>query len=139
MVVGCIPEWEDKILLCKRAIEPGFGKWTLPAGYLEKGETVAEGARREAWEEAYIRLKNLTPYGIFNLAFVSQVYIMFRSQLLDTDFRPGKESLSVKLFKESEIPWQDIAFTVIEKSLQLFFKDRAEGVFSVHMEDIEPK
>lgn len=139
MVVGCIPEWKNQILLCKRAIEPGLGKWTLPAGYLEKGESVAEGARREAWEEAYARLNHLTPYGIFNLAFVSQVYIMFRGQLIDTDFRPGEESLSVRLFNEDEIPWADLAFTVIEKSLTLYFHDRKKGIFAVHMEDIEPR
>ena len=92
MVVGCIPEWKDDILLCRRAIEPRWGKWTLPAGYLEKGETAAEGARREAMEEAGAAMGELVPFCLFNITHVSQIYLMFRSPLLDSNFEPGKES-----------------------------------------------
>ncbi len=139
MVVGCIPELDGRILLCKRAIEPRLGKWTLPAGYLENNETVAGGAVRETWEEARARVKNLVPFGIFNLAFVSQVYLMFRSDLADSNFRAGDESLEVELFRENDIPWEEMAFPVIEKTLGLFFKDRKAGAFPFHMEDIQPE
>jgi ADP-ribose pyrophosphatase YjhB (NUDIX family) len=138
MVVGCIPEWDGKILLCKRAIEPRYGKWTLPAGFMENGETVEEGARRETREEACARIEDLKPYAIFNLAFVSQVYMMFRARLVDLDFKPGPESLSVALFREEEIPWDQIAFTVIEKTLKQFFIDRKNGKYPFFIGNVGP-
>ncbi len=138
MVVGCIPEYDGKILMCKRAIEPRYGKWTLPAGFMENGETVEEGARRETREEACARIDDLKPYALFNLAFVSQVYMMFRARLVDLDFKPGAESLSVALFREEEIPWDQIAFTVVEKTLKRFFRDRRRGQFEFFTGNIEP-
>lgn len=138
MVVGCIPQWEEKILLCRRAIEPRYGKWTLPAGFLEMGETVAEGARRETLEEACARVDDLVAYALYNLSFISQVYIMFRGRLLDTDYQPGNESLTVELFRENEIPWIDLAFPVVEKTLKKFFRDRKIGKFPFFMGDINP-
>ena len=129
--MGCIPEWEDRILLCKRAIEPKRGKWTLPAGYLENGETVVDGAQRETVEEAGARVEMLEPYALMSIAYISQIYLMFRASLVDTDFAPGKESLEVKLFTEREIPWDDLAFMVVRETLQRYFKDRPNGVFPI--------
>jgi len=139
MVVGCIPEMEDKILFCRRAIEPCNGKWTLPAGYLENGETVSAGARRETFEEARARVEILAPYALYNICYVNQIYLMFRARLLDRNFRPGSESLEVSLFSETEIPWDEIAFRVIEKTLIQYFKDRATGLFPFHIGNITKK
>jgi ADP-ribose pyrophosphatase YjhB (NUDIX family) len=138
MVVGCIPEWEDKVLLCRRAIEPKYGLWTLPAGFMENGETTAEGALRETWEEAGARVELGPLYTLFNLPHISQVYFMFRARLLDLDFKPGIESLEVRLFAEPEIPWEQIAFRTVRASLELYFQDRANGGFNFHFGDIRP-
>jgi ADP-ribose pyrophosphatase YjhB (NUDIX family) len=137
VVVGCIPEWENRILFCRRSIEPRAGKWTLPAGFLENGETVAAGAARETLEEACARVVSLVPYALFNLAFVDQVYLMFRGRLATPDAAPGPESLDVGLLTEAEVPWDDLAFPVIRETLKLYFKDREEGRFVFHMGDIE--
>jgi ADP-ribose pyrophosphatase YjhB (NUDIX family) len=139
MVVGCIPEIGNKILFCKRAIEPCYGKWTLPAGYLENGETVAAGARRETFEEARARVEILAPYALYNICYVSQIYLMFRGRLMDHNFGPGTESLEVELFSESEIPWDDIAFRVIEETLVQYFKDRKTGQYPFYIENILKK
>jgi ADP-ribose pyrophosphatase YjhB (NUDIX family) len=138
MVVGCIPEWEDKLLFCRRAIEPRAGLWTIPAGFLENGETVAEGARREALEEARAKVEILEPYTLFDLTHINQVYLIFRARLLDHDYMPGEETVEVRLLEEKEIPWDDIAFPSIKKTLRLYFKDRPTGVFPLHMGTIPP-
>lgn len=138
VVVGCVPRWEDKVLLCRRAIEPRYGKWTLPAGFLEIGETVAEGAKRETYEEARARVIKLVPYTLYNLAFIGQIYIMFLAQLADTHFKAGHESLSVALFTENEIPWENIAFEAVKKTLKKYFTDRKRGEFPFSMGDIQP-
>ena len=104
IVVGCIPVWEDKVLLCKRAIAPRSGYWTLPAGFMELGETCLEGGMRETLEEANARVEIESLFAVFNLPYVNQVYMMFRSRLLDLDFSPGEESLSVALYEEKDIP-----------------------------------
>ncbi|MCF7985251.1 MAG: NUDIX hydrolase [Thiohalocapsa sp.] len=129
IVVGAIPEWEDRILLCKRAIEPRYGLWTLPAGFMENGETVQQGAARETLEEAQARIDIGPLYALFNLPHINQVYMLFRARLLDLDFGPGSESLEVELVREADIPWDDIAFQVIKESLQLYYQDRANGGF----------
>ena len=139
MVVGCIPEIEDKILFCRRAIEPCCGKWTLPAGYLENGETVSAGARRETFEEARARVEILAPYALYNICYVNQIYLMFRARLIDRNFRPGSESLEVCLFSEDEIPWDEIAFRVVEDTLIQFFKDRTTGLFPFYIGNISKK
>ncbi len=139
VVVGCIPEMDDKILLCRRAIEPCSGKWTLPAGYLENGETVAQGAQRETLEEAGARIEIIAPYVLFNISYVSQIYVMFRARILDNHFEAGYESSDVRFFSENEIPWDEIAFTVIEATLRQYFKDKPAGLFPFHMGDILPK
>ena len=139
VVVGCIPEMDGKILLCRRAIEPCAGKWTLPAGYLENGETVAQGARRETLEEAGARIEIIAPYALYNISYVSQIYVMFRARLINRHFEAGSESSEVRFFMEKEIPWDQIAFTVIESTLRQYFKDRATGLFPFHMGDILPQ
>lgn len=136
IVVGCIPEWEGRILFCRRAIEPRKGKWTLPAGYLENQETLAEGAKRETLEESMAYVDILSPYAMFNLPFIDQIYLMFRAQLKDTRFGPTPESSEVQLMTDEEIPWDDLAFNVIRKILSLYIEDRREGVYTFQMGDI---
>ena len=137
VVVGCIPEWQDQILLCTRAIEPRYGYWTLPAGFLENGETVTEGAMRETLEEAGAAVYDLVPYGLYNICHVNQIYLMFRGRLSDLSFKPGLESLDVRLFAPEEIPWDDLAFPVIEKTLARYTEDRIRSKFRFHIADVE--
>ncbi|KRT55728.1 ADP-ribose pyrophosphatase YjhB, NUDIX family [endosymbiont of Ridgeia piscesae] len=125
MVVGCIPLWEEQVLLCRRAIEPRYGLWTLPAGFMENGETAQQGAARETWEEAQARVEMGELYTLFNLPHIDQVYLLFLSRLQSLDFGPGSESLEVALFDESEIPWDELAFPVVKETLKLFFADRS--------------
>jgi ADP-ribose pyrophosphatase YjhB (NUDIX family) len=127
VVVGCIPVWKEKILLCRRAIEPGHGKWTLPAGYLENGETAEQGAVRETFEEAGSRVEIVAPYALFSLTFADHIYFMFHARMLSPHLAPGKESLSARLFSEPEIPWSEIAFKVISETLRHFLRDRARN------------
>lgn len=137
VVVGCIPEWGDRILLCRRNIEPQKGKWTLPAGYLENAESVAEGACRETLEETGVIVKNLSPYLLIDITQISQIYLMFRSQIQSPDFRPTAESSEVILMCQQEIPWDEIAFRAIEKTLRYYFKDRPTGHFPFRNERLE--
>lgn len=136
MVIGSIPEWEDKILLCRRAIEPRHGFWTLPGGFMENGETTTEAAIRETLEEANARIEIGDLYSMYSLPFINQVHLLFRARLLDLDFSPGPESLEVKLFSENEIPWDEIAFRPIKFSLEHYFADRHKGHFSFHIGEI---
>lgn len=136
MVVGSIPEMDGKLLLCRRAIEPCYGKWTLPAGYLENGETMSQGAEREAYEEARARIEILAPYALYNICYVNQIYLMFRARLIDNNFRPGSESMEVGLFAEDEIPWDDLAFRVIKETLRQYFKDRPSGLYPFYEGEI---
>lgn len=133
MVVGCIPEWEDKILLCRRAIEPRKGWWTLPAGFMENNETLHQAAARETLEEANARVEIGNLYTVYSLPHISQVYFLFRARLLDLDFSPGIESLDVKLLSEQDIPWDDIAFRVIHDPLRRYFEERSAGKLGFHM------
>ena len=137
VVVGCLPVWDDRVLLCKRAIEPRRGLWTLPAGFLENGETLQAGAMRETLEEAGARVMLDPLYAIISLPQISQIYMMFRAQLTDLEFAPGTESLEVKLFGEAEIPWQEIAFRTIGRTLRRFFLDRRLGRFDLHRSSLE--
>ena len=137
VVVGCLPEWEDQVLLCRRAIEPRQGLWTLPAGFLENGETVIAGAARETLEEAKARVAVGELYTMISLPHISQIYVMFRARLIDLDFGPGPESLEVQLFREDEIPWEDIAFRTIARTLRNFFLDRKLGAFPTRVSTLE--
>ena len=136
IVTGCIPGWEDRILLCRRAIEPRYDYWTLPAGFMENGESTHDGAARETWEEASARVEIGALFTLFNLPHIDQVYLLFRGRLLDLDFGPGAESLETRLVSEAEIPWDEIAFPTIHKTLELYFHDRAGGRFRLHSGDI---
>lgn len=136
VVAGCIPVWQDKILLCRRAIEPRHGLWTLPAGFMENDETTLQAARRETLEEASARVEIEGLYALFNLPHINQVYVMFRARLLDLNFGPGSESLEVELFAENKIPWDEMAFAVVRETLNLYFADRRAGVFRQHLGDI---
>jgi ADP-ribose pyrophosphatase YjhB (NUDIX family) len=137
VVVGCIPVWEDRVLLCRRAIEPRYGFWTVPAGFMENGETSQQGAARETLEEACAQVAVEGLYTLFNLPHINQVYLLYRSRLLNLDFAAGEESLEVALFREHEIPWDEIAFPVIRESLRLFFDDRSQGRFPLRGGTIE--
>lgn len=136
IVAGCIPVWEDRILLCRRAIEPQLGLWTLPAGFMENNETVQQAAIRETLEEANARVELGELYSIFNLPHVSQVYMMFRSQLQDLDFSPGMESLETRLFTKDEIPWDKLAFKTIEHTLKFYTQEQTGKNFQFHLGDI---
>ncbi len=135
-VVGTVPFWNDQVLLCKRNIEPRWGKWTLPAGFMELGETVAEGAARETHEEAGAQIEMLDLFSIMNVVRVGQVHFFYRAKLISPDFDPGHETLEARLFAEHEIPWDDIAFRTVRETLKCFFADRARGRFELHQIDI---
>lgn len=137
IVTGCLPIWEDRVLLCLRGIEPRRGYWTLPAGYLENGETIADGAARETAEEANARVTGLELYTVFSLPHISQAYMFFRAELCDVDFSSGEESLDVKLFREQDIPWDNLAFPVITESLEFYFADRRYNNFPVHSRELD--
>ncbi|MEC9205993.1 MAG: NUDIX hydrolase [Pseudomonadota bacterium] len=139
IVAGCLLEWEDKILLCKRATEPRAGYWTLPAGFLENNETTEEGALRETFEEAGAKAKKLKPFLICNLPHISQIYMMYCGSLIDGNFSAGLESSEVKLFPENEIPWSEIAFPVISRAIKLYYQDIKNDTIKIHFETIDRK
>ncbi len=132
MVVGCIPEWEDRILLCRRAIEPRYGLWTLPAGFMENGETTMQAAARETREEANAEVEIGALYSLYSLPHINQVYLIFRSRLLNTTYSPGVESLETCLFSEQDLPWDTLAFPVVRQTLEDFFSDRRAGNYRLH-------
>ncbi len=136
IVTGCIAEWRDKILLCKRAIEPRHGLWTLPAGFMENEETNLQGAARETAEEANANVENMKLFCVFSIAHINQVYTMYRGDLAEGLASPGIESLEVALMTEDEIPWQNMAFQVISETLKLYYKDKKKGEFVTHYGDI---
>jgi len=135
-VVGTLPFWEDRVLLCRRNIEPRRGLWTLPAGFMELGESTAEGALRETVEEAGAHVEMLGLYTLLNVVRVGQVHLFYRARLLDVDFAPGPESIEARLFGEDEVPWPEIAFRTTRRTLELFFAERRSGSFAFHAEDI---
>lgn len=138
LVVGTLPCWEDQVLLCRRAIEPCHGKWTLPAGFMENHETVAAAALRETQEEsgAHVELGEL--YTLISVPHISQVHVIYRARLLDLDFAPGEETLELGLFRESEVPWDEIAFRTIGMTLRHYFADRRQGCYGFHTGEIPP-
>ncbi len=138
VVVGCIVEWEERILLCRRAIQPRRGFWTLPAGFMENGETTAEGAARETFEEARARIVDLQPFALVSVSHIDQVHLFYRGRLADGIFGAGEESLEVALFSEADIPWQHLAFRSGTLCLRRYLQDRAKGVFGFHSADLGP-
>jgi ADP-ribose pyrophosphatase YjhB (NUDIX family) len=136
LVVGALPVWEDRVLLCRRAIEPRRGFWTLPAGFMENAETLAEAALRETREEANARIELAELFTVISVPRISQVHAIYRARLIDLDFSAGHETLEVALFDESQVPWENIAFRTITMTLDHFFSDRRTGRFAVHVESI---
>jgi ADP-ribose pyrophosphatase YjhB (NUDIX family) len=135
-VVGTVPYLGNKVLLCKRNIEPRWGKWTLPAGFMELGETTAEGALRETHEEAGAQIELEGLFTVLSVPRVGQVHLFYRARLLSDAFDPGWETLEARLFEQGEIPWEEIAFRTVKETLERFFADRARGQFGVHNLDI---
>jgi len=131
LVVGTLAYFQDKVLLCKRAIEPQLGFWTLPAGFMENGESTADGAARETWEEAGAKYESAQLYRLFDIPFINQVYLFYLAELETPTYEAGIESLDVKLFREDEIPWDELAFPVIHDVLKEFFEDRKGADFPV--------
>ena len=135
-MVGTIPCWGEQVLLCKRNIEPRFGKWTLPAGFMELNETVAEGAARETVEEAGAQFEMGEFFSMVNISRVGQVHLFYRAKLLSDQFDPGHETIEARLFYEHEIPWEEIAFRTVGETLKRYFADRNKGQFDIHVFDI---
>ncbi len=139
IIAGCIPVWGDHVLLCRRAIEPRKGLWTLPAGFMEQGETLTHAAMREAFEEANVEVEITGLQSLFSLPHISQVYVFYHARMVAKRFSPGAESLDTRLFLEGEVPWNEIAFETVRRSLRYFFADRRNGVFNLHTEDVVPE
>ncbi len=138
-VVGTVPVWGDEgqyVLLCKRNIEPRWGKWTLPAGFMELGETTTEGAARETQEEAGAQFEIGELFTLMNVARVGQVHLYYRARLLSDHFAPGHETIEARLFTEAEVPWDEIAFRTVKETLERHFADRRRGRFGFHAFDI---
>ncbi|MES2947566.1 MAG: NUDIX hydrolase [Pseudomonadota bacterium] len=135
-VVGTVPHWGDKVLLCKRNIEPRWGKWTLPAGFMELNETTAEGAARETDEEAGAQIEMQGLFSLLNVVRVGQVHFFYRARLLSDQFNPGTETIEARLFAEDEIPWDEIAFRTVKETLERYFADRRTGTYGIHQVDI---
>ena len=136
-VVGTVPVWGDKVLLCKRNIEPRLGKWTLPAGFMELGETLAQGAARETVEEAGAQFEMQELFSIMNVVRVGQVHFFYRARLTSDAFDPGHETMEARLFSEQDIPWDEIAFRTVRQTLQCYFADMKSQNFVLHQVDIE--
>jgi ADP-ribose pyrophosphatase YjhB (NUDIX family) len=135
-VVGTIPVLGDRVLLCKRNIEPRRGKWTLPAGFMELGETAEQGAARETDEEAGAEYEMEGLFAVMSVVRVGQVHLFYRARLLSERFDPGHETIEARLFAEEEIPWDDIAFRTVKAALEHYFTDRRRGCFDrVHTLD----
>jgi ADP-ribose pyrophosphatase YjhB (NUDIX family) len=136
LVLGCVPEWEGRILLCRRAIEPRLGFWTVPAGFMENGETLQRAAARECYEEALAAVEIGSLLAVVSVTHANQVHVMFRAKLLKPEFAAGPESQEVGLYTESEIPWADLAFPSGEFTLRRYFADRAAGREDHHFAEL---
>ncbi len=139
IICGTIPIKDESVLLCKRAIEPRYGKWTLPGGFMENGETISDGAFRETIEETNTEVEMGELYAIFNVPQINQVYMLYLAKVVDDKYSSTSESLEVKFFKEHEIPWNDLAFPFVPKVLKNFFFDQKKGEFPLSTHTIERK
>ena len=137
VIVGCVPVYEGRVLLCKRAIEPRKNYWTLPAGFKENGETTPEGAARETWEEARAKVSNMQLYRLFDVPYISQVYMFYRCDIDNGSYGVGPESLESALYTEDEIPWDQIAFPVVLETLREYFRDQEKGHYPVRVSEID--
>jgi len=136
LVVGSVPEFEGKLLLCRRAIEPRYGYWTLPAGFMENDETAGQAALRETLEEAGAQVELGAPFSLISVPHVNQVHLFYRARVRDALFKPGEETLEVALFEEGAMPWKEIAFRTVGLTLKHWFADRKAGAFGFHAEDL---
>jgi ADP-ribose pyrophosphatase YjhB (NUDIX family) len=135
-VVGTVPVWGEQVLLCRRNIEPRFGLWTLPAGFLELGETTDAGALRETIEESGAEIELQGLFSVLNVVRVGQVHLFYRARMLSADLAPGPETIEARLFREHEVPWDEIAFRTVRETLVRFFDDRRRGQYGLHCADI---
>jgi ADP-ribose pyrophosphatase YjhB (NUDIX family) len=135
-VVGTVPAWQDRVLLCRRNIEPRRGLWTLPAGFMELGETTAEGALRETVEEAGAHIEMQGLYTILNVVKAGQLHLFYRAALLDLAFDPGPETIEVGLFGQADLPWDELAFTTVRVTLERYFADHRRGQYDLYHGDI---
>jgi len=136
VVTGCIPQWQDKVLICRRAIEPRKNLWTLPAGFMENGETNLEGAARESREEANAEMMNMQLFSVYSIPHISQVYTFYTANVREGIASPGAESLETKFVSEEEMPWEELAFPVVRETLKLYYEDKRNGKFTTHYGDI---
>jgi ADP-ribose pyrophosphatase YjhB (NUDIX family) len=136
MVVGTLPTWNEKVLLCRRAIEPRYGLWTLPAGFMELGESSEEGALRETQEEAGAEVTLGPLFSVFDVVQANQVHLFFLAEMVSDRLDPGPETLEARLFAEQEVPWDLLAFRSVRGSLERFFTDRQKGAFQVHTQTL---
>ena len=139
IVVGCLPEWQDQILLCRRAIDPRTGFWTFPAGFMETGESTDQAAARETLEEAKAHVDIISLYAVFSLPHISQVYVVFRGNMRRPDCGVGSESMEVQFFHPDKVPWESLAFPVISETLARYVHDRNRGRFEVHTGIVPPR
>jgi ADP-ribose pyrophosphatase YjhB (NUDIX family) len=139
IVAGCIPEWKDQILLCRRAIEPRLGLWTFPAGFMELGESTEQAAVRETLEEAHADVAITGLYAVLSLPNIGQVYLVFRGRMKTPTFQAGAESLDVRLFPLSDIPWETMAFPVVSEALRRYVADAKSGEFRLHLGSLPDK
>jgi ADP-ribose pyrophosphatase YjhB (NUDIX family) len=137
LVIGTVPEHEGRVLLCRRAIEPRYGYWTLPAGFMENDETTAQAALRETLEEAGAAVELREPFTLISVPRVNQVHLFYRARLRSLEFKPGEETLEVALVEEAGIPWQDIAFRTVAYTLKHWFEDRSRGNYQFHAADLQ--
>jgi len=136
VVVGCLVEWNNRVLLCRRAIDPRRGYWTLPAGFLENRETTLQGAVRETLEEAQAQVTDAALFSLLNVSHINQIHIFYRARLVDGAFAAGHETLEADLFAEGDIRWQELAFPTVLFTLERYYQDRRNRRFGVHIEDI---
>jgi ADP-ribose pyrophosphatase YjhB (NUDIX family) len=137
LVIGCVAEWQGRVLLCRRAIEPRAGFWTLPAGFMENGESTQTAARRETQEEACALVRVGDLFALVDIPQISQVHLFYRGVLEDGQYAPGEESLETTLFLEAEIPWETLAFRSVRFCLERYFDDRRRGVFGIHRQILQ--
>lgn len=138
LIVGCIASWEERVLLCRRAIEPQLGYWTLPAGFMENSETTTDAALRETEEEAGAKVIIDAPFAMVSIAHINQVHLFYRARLPAPNYSAGEESLEVALFNADEIPWREIAFRSVTFCLRRYLDDRASGTFGFHETALMP-
>jgi len=138
LIVGCLAEWEGRILLCRRAIEPRLGFWTLPAGFMENEESSLAAALRETREEACAIVEAGTLFALVDVPHISQVHLFYRGALQNGEHRAGCESLETRLYAEADMPWDELAFCSVRFCLERYFADRRRGEFAIHQHTLQP-